>query len=180
MSWRVALVSALALALDAFSARAQLSGRETIDGCPEIVKACTGSRPPRPPFWVIAISDQARHACSCSLREGTVVDASIVQAPSSTKNRRRRAGSGDAADEEGEPVALRDDDALDQTFPSVRPGLSRAAPRNRYRGTGRAKGAAQATRERRPGATRRVPNETRSTLRRPLGESRARVRSTCP
>ena len=40
------------------------------------------------------------------LREGTIVDASIIEAPSSTKNR-RRARPGDAPDEEGERVALR-------------------------------------------------------------------------
>ena len=62
---------------------------------------------------------------------------------------------------------------------SVGHGLSQAFPRNRCRGTGRAKGAAQATWERRPGATRRAPNETRSRPRRPPSVSRARVRSTC-
>ena len=46
-----------------------------------------------------------------SLRRGTIVDASIVAAPSSTKNRKGRAGSGDAPDEEGQPVVLRDEGA---------------------------------------------------------------------
>ena len=45
------------------------------------------------------------------LREGTIVDASIIEAPSSTKNRARGAGPGDASDEEGEPVAFRDEGA---------------------------------------------------------------------
>ena len=39
------------------------------------------------------------------LREGTIVVASIIEASSSTKNR-RRARPGDAPDEEGERVAL--------------------------------------------------------------------------
>ena len=36
------------------------------------------------------------------LREGTIVDATIIEAPSSTKNRARGTGSGDASDQEGE------------------------------------------------------------------------------
>ena len=44
------------------------------------------------------------------LREGTIVDASIIAAPASTKNR-GRARPGDAPDEEGERVAFRDEAA---------------------------------------------------------------------
>ena len=43
------------------------------------------------------------------LREGTIVDASIIEAPSSTKNRAGGTGPGDASDEEGEPVAFRNE-----------------------------------------------------------------------
>ena len=39
------------------------------------------------------------------LQKGTIVDAIIITAPSSTKNR-ERARSGDASDEEGQPVVL--------------------------------------------------------------------------
>src|SRR5690606_30497561 len=46
-----------------------------------------------------------------SLRAGTIVDATIIAAPSSTKNQGRRARPGDAPDEEGQPVALRDEGA---------------------------------------------------------------------
>ena len=45
------------------------------------------------------------------LKTGTIVDASIIDAPSSTKNRRGETGSGDAPDEEGKPVVLRDEGA---------------------------------------------------------------------
>ena len=44
------------------------------------------------------------------LKTGTIVDASIIDAPSSTKNRRGER-SGDAPDEEGKPVVLRDEGA---------------------------------------------------------------------
>ena len=61
-----------------------------------------------------------------SLRRGTIVDASIVDAPSSTKKPQGRAGSGDAPDEEGQPVVLRDEGA--------RPGWTRSrAWRTRWR-----------------------------------------------
>ena len=42
---------------------------------------------------------------------GTIVDATIISAPSSTKNRTEGAGSGDASDEEGQPVVLRHEGA---------------------------------------------------------------------
>ena len=45
------------------------------------------------------------------VRAGTIVDASIIAAPSSTKNREGAAGSGDASDEEGQRVALRNEGA---------------------------------------------------------------------
>ena len=50
------------------------------------------------------------------LREGTIVDASIIEAPSSTKNRAVERDlemhqTGDAPDQEGEPVAFRDEGA---------------------------------------------------------------------
>ena len=45
------------------------------------------------------------------LKTGTVVDASIITAPSSTKNRKGERGPGDAPDEEGQPVVLRDEGA---------------------------------------------------------------------
>ena len=41
------------------------------------------------------------------LREGTIVDATIIEAPSSTKNRTGERDPGDAAGEEGEPIPLR-------------------------------------------------------------------------
>ena len=43
------------------------------------------------------------------LKEGTIVDASIIEAPSSTKNRARARDPRDAPDEEGEPMAFRDE-----------------------------------------------------------------------
>ena len=43
------------------------------------------------------------------LREGTIVDATIIEAPPSTKNRAGERGPGDAPDQEGEPVAFRDE-----------------------------------------------------------------------
>ena len=44
------------------------------------------------------------------LGEGTIVDASIIEARSSTKDRAaERKGPGDTSDEEGEPVAFRDE-----------------------------------------------------------------------
>ena len=42
---------------------------------------------------------------------GTIVDATIISAPSSTKNRHEGAGSRDASDEEGEPVVFRHEGA---------------------------------------------------------------------
>ena len=45
------------------------------------------------------------------VRAGTIVDASIIAAPSSTKTPGGGAGSGDASDEEGQRVALRDEGA---------------------------------------------------------------------
>ena len=45
------------------------------------------------------------------LREGTIVDATIIEAPPSTKNPGRAAGPGDAPGEEGEPIPLRDEAA---------------------------------------------------------------------
>ena len=50
------------------------------------------------------------------LREGTIVDASIIEAPSSTKN---RAGERDPEmhDEEGEPVAFRDERRTSEWIP---------------------------------------------------------------
>ena len=50
------------------------------------------------------------------LREGTIVDASIIEAPSSAKNRAVETGPGDASDEEGEPVAFRDEGAHRRGF----------------------------------------------------------------
>ena len=41
------------------------------------------------------------------LREGTIVDASIIEAPSSTKNRARERDPRDAPDQEGQQVELR-------------------------------------------------------------------------
>ena len=43
------------------------------------------------------------------LREGTIVDATILDAPASTKNRAQAARPRDASGEEGEPVVLRDE-----------------------------------------------------------------------
>ena len=40
------------------------------------------------------------------LREGTIVDAAIIEAPSSTKNPGRGAGPGDASDQEGETSGI--------------------------------------------------------------------------
>ena len=45
------------------------------------------------------------------LQEGTIVDATIIAAPTSTKNRSRAAGRGNASGEEGEPVLLWDETA---------------------------------------------------------------------
>ena len=44
------------------------------------------------------------------LSEGTIMDATIINAPSSTKNREKKRGSRYALHEEGEPVLLRDED----------------------------------------------------------------------
>ena len=41
------------------------------------------------------------------LKEGTIVDASIIEAPSLDEEPEKRAGPGEEADPEGEPVALR-------------------------------------------------------------------------
>ena len=45
------------------------------------------------------------------LKRGSIVDATIIAAPSSTKNATRGARPGDAPDEEGEQLALRDEGA---------------------------------------------------------------------
>ena len=45
------------------------------------------------------------------LREGTIVDATILDAPASTKNRAQGARPGDASGEEGQSVVLRDEGA---------------------------------------------------------------------
>ena len=45
------------------------------------------------------------------MREGTLVDATIIAAPSSTKNRERQARPRDAPDQEGQPVVLRHEGA---------------------------------------------------------------------
>ena len=45
------------------------------------------------------------------LKRGTIVDASIVDAPSSTKEQGRRTGPGDAPGEEGQPVVFWDEGA---------------------------------------------------------------------
>jgi IS5 family transposase len=42
---------------------------------------------------------------------GTIVDATIIDTPSSTKNKDGKRGSGDASDEERQPVVLRDEGA---------------------------------------------------------------------
>ena len=41
------------------------------------------------------------------MRAGTIVDATIIAAPSSTKKRQRRARPGHASNQEGQPMALR-------------------------------------------------------------------------
>ncbi len=46
-----------------------------------------------------------------SLRSGTIVDATIIAAPSSTKNKDGQRIPSDAPDEEGQPMALRDEGA---------------------------------------------------------------------
>ena len=45
------------------------------------------------------------------LKRGSIVDATIIAAPSSTKNAERRARPRDASDEEGQPVVLRHEGA---------------------------------------------------------------------
>jgi|GEM_PF-2368216 len=45
------------------------------------------------------------------LKRGSIVDATIIAAPSSTKNSNGRARPRDASDEEGQPVVLRDEGA---------------------------------------------------------------------
>ncbi len=45
------------------------------------------------------------------MRAGTIVDATIIAAPSSTKNEGNAARSRDASDQEGQPMALRDEGA---------------------------------------------------------------------
>ena len=45
------------------------------------------------------------------LKTGTIVDASIIDAPSVDEEPQGRTGSGDAPDEEGKPVVLRDEGA---------------------------------------------------------------------
>ena len=52
------------------------------------------------------------------LKTGTIVDASIIDAPSSTKEPQGRTGSGDAPDEEGKPVVLRDEGAISGWTPN--------------------------------------------------------------
>jgi IS5 family transposase len=42
------------------------------------------------------------------MRQGTIVDATIIAAPASTKNKEKSARSRDASDQEGQPVAFRD------------------------------------------------------------------------
>ena len=43
--------------------------------------------------------------------KGTIVDATIINAPSSTKNAEKKRDPGDAPDEEGQAVVFRDEDA---------------------------------------------------------------------
>ena len=45
------------------------------------------------------------------MREGTLIDASIIAAPSSTKNRRRERDKGHAPDQKGPPVVFWDESA---------------------------------------------------------------------
>src|SRR6266851_7111893 len=45
------------------------------------------------------------------MRQGTIVDATIIAAPPSTKNKKQSPRSGDASDQEGQPVAFRDEGA---------------------------------------------------------------------
>ena len=45
------------------------------------------------------------------MRQGTIVDATIIAAPPSTKNKKQGPRPGDAPDQEGQPVALRDEGA---------------------------------------------------------------------
>ena len=45
------------------------------------------------------------------MRQGTIVDATIIAAPPSTKNKSKSPRPGDAPDQEGQPVALRDEGA---------------------------------------------------------------------
>jgi IS5 family transposase len=54
------------------------------------------------------------------VNRGTIVDATIISAPSSTKNRHQGAGSGDASDQEGEPVVFRDEGAYWRGQPDER------------------------------------------------------------
>jgi len=44
-----------------------------------------------------------------TITTGTIVDATLIQAPSSTQKPRAEPGSGDASGQEGETVVLRDE-----------------------------------------------------------------------
>ena len=57
-----------------------------------------------------SVNDLLQHK-GLLLKAGTVVDATLIAAPSSTKNATRRARPGDEAVEEGQPVVLRDEGA---------------------------------------------------------------------
>ena len=63
------------------------------------------------------------------MRQGTIVDATIIAAPPSTKNKKQGARPGDAPDQEGQPVAFRDEGAY-----RGRCRLGAGAHRGRHRG----------------------------------------------
>ena len=72
------------------------------------------------------------------MRQGTIVDATIIAAPSSTKNS-RRARPGDASDQEGQPVVLRHEGAYRgrcRQGPGAHGGRHRSQ-RSRHRADGR-------------------------------------------
>ncbi len=58
-----------------------------------------------------SVATRTRCARGQSLRASTIVDATIIAAPSSTKNKGREARSGHAPDQEVQPVGLRDEGA---------------------------------------------------------------------
>ncbi len=105
------------------------------------------------------------------LKRGTIVDAGIIDAPSSTGNKAGGAGSGDASSGEGRPMALRDEGAPRRGLgdgPDAQPGDGLGERGRRGRGARGASRCCSASPIRSPPAAMR-PQSVRDPQRAAMG-----------